>query len=363
MALIDEVQIRVISGAGGNGCSSFRREKYVPFGGPNGGDGGRGGHVFLTATRDKTSLMDFKFRPKYEGERGEHGMGSDMYGRAGVDLTLLVPVGTLVYDVATTELVADLTEDGQMIQIAKGGKGGLGNIHFKTSTNRAPRKKTPGEEGEQKELRLELRLLADVGLLGLPNAGKSSFLSAVSRARPKIADYPFTTLEPHLGVVSHKNQGFVVGDLPGLIEGASDGTGLGFKFLRHVTRNRVLLHLIESTGDAESMASQIQVIEKELEAFDPELLKRPRVLVFTKIDLFPDGELEARKAEVKEMGYEGYWISSHSRQGIPELLDYLIEALRVVELAPVAKVETTTEANNTMNEITAPKMTLSETTL
>ncbi len=336
MALIDEVTIKVISGAGGNGCRSFRREKYVPFGGPNGGDGGRGGHVHLHATRDKTSLLDFKFRPKYEGERGEHGMGSDMYGKAGNDLHLSVPVGTLVYDLNSGELVADLVEHEQTLVIAKGGRGGLGNIHFKTSTNRAPRTSTPGEAGEERELRLELRLLADVGLLGLPNAGKSSFLTAVSRARPKIADYPFTTLEPHLGVVSHKDQGFVVGDLPGLIEGASDGVGLGIKFLKHVSRNRVLLHLVEATSDAESIQKQVEIIETELEAFDPELLKRKRILVFTKIDLFPPEELEARKAALAEKGLTGFWISSHARHGIAELLDCLIEEIKVAAEAEKA---------------------------
>lgn len=337
MALIDEVQIKVISGAGGNGCRSFRREKYVPFGGPNGGDGGRGGNVSMTATRDKTSLLDFKFRPKYEGQRGEHGMGSDMYGKAGEDLDLLVPVGTLVYDVDTGELVADLVEHGQTVVIAKGGRGGLGNIHFKTSTNRAPRTSTPGEPGEEKDLRLELRLLADVGLLGLPNAGKSTFLSAVSRARPKIADYPFTTLEPHLGVVSHKDQGFVVGDLPGLIEGASEGVGLGIKFLKHVSRNRVLLHLVESTGTAEEILKQVDVIEKELAAFDPGLLERKRILVFTKIDLFPAEELSARQAEMAKHGLTGFWISSHSRHGIPELLDCIIDELKVAAEAEKAR--------------------------
>lgn len=345
MALIDEVQIKVVSGAGGNGCRSFRREKYVPFGGPNGGDGGRGGHVYLSATRDKTSLLDFKFRPKYEGERGEHGMGSDMYGKAGDDLHLSVPVGTTVYDVETGEVVVDLVEHEQTVIIAKGGRGGLGNIHFKTSTNRAPRTSTPGELGEERELRLELRLLADVGLVGLPNAGKSSFLTAVSRARPKIADYPFTTLEPHLGVVSHKDQGFVVGDLPGLIEGASAGVGLGIKFLKHVSRNRVLLHLVESTSDAESIHAQVDVIEKELEAFDPELINRKRLLVFTKIDLFPPEELEVRKAALAKKGLTGFWISSHARHGIPELLDCLIEEIKVsVEAEKAAKAIADAEA-------------------
>lgn len=323
MALIDEVKIRVISGAGGNGCSSFRREKYVPFGGPNGGDGGRGGDVYLVATRDKTSLLDFKYRPKFEAERGEHGMGKDMYGRGGADLKIPVPLGTLVYDLESNELLADLTEHGREYLVAKGGKGGLGNIHFTTSTNRAPRMATPGEAGETRELKLELRVLADVGLIGLPNAGKSSFLSAVSRARPKIADYPFTTLEPHLGVVEHKGQAFVIADLPGLIEGASEGIGLGHKFLRHVARNRVLLHLVEVTAAPKAIAENIAIIRRELEKYDPDLLQREELLVFTKIDLLTEGRLAQKKAALEKAGLRGFFVSSHTHAGVDELLDRL----------------------------------------
>lgn len=324
MALIDEAKIHIQSGAGGNGCISFRREKFVPFGGPNGGNGGRGGSVFIEATRDKMSLLDFKFQPKYEATRGEHGMGSDCDGRSGEDLTIQVPTGTLIFDAATNDLVADLTEHGQKILIAEGGKGGRGNLSFKTSTNRAPRTATPGIPGVEKDLKLELQLLADVGLIGLPNAGKSSFLQSVSRARPKIADYPFTTLEPHLGVVAHKDQAFVIADLPGLIEGAADGAGLGHKFLKHVARNRVLLHLVDVSQDVETIQKAIKTIRKELKAFDPKLLKRDELLVFTKTDLFSQEDLEAKKEELCHAGFENaYYISSKTRAGLDPLLDEL----------------------------------------
>lgn len=323
MPLIDEAIIRVQSGAGGNGCISFRREKYVPHGGPNGGNGGDGGSVFIRATRDRTSLLDFKFKPKFEAPRGEHGKGKDMYGRGGEDLTLRVPVGTLVYDASTGELICDLDRDGKEILVARGGKGGRGNMHFATSTNRAPRIATPGEAGEARELKFELRLIADVGLVGLPNAGKSSFLRTVSRAQPKVADYPFTTLEPHLGMVEHKSQTFVVADLPGLIEGASQGSGLGHKFLRHVSRNRLLLHLVDVTGSVEEVKQQVEVIQRELEAYDTALLKRERLLVFTKVDLLSSEQQQAKRGELHEAGLDGFFISSHTGQGVGELLDVL----------------------------------------
>lgn len=323
MALIDEAQIHVRSGSGGNGCISFRREKFVPFGGPNGGDGGRGGDVILKATRDKASLLDFKFQPKYEARRGEHGMGSDCNGRGGDDLLILLPVGTLIFDAETDELLYDLKEDGDTIQIAKGGKGGLGNLTFKSSTNRAPRKSTPGQPGIEKDLRLELRLLADIGLVGLPNAGKSSFLSRVSRARPKVADYPFTTLEPNLGVMEHKDTAIVIADLPGLIEGASDGAGLGHRFLKHVSRNRVLLHLVELNDDVEVMKNSIETIREEIGAFDASLLEREQVLVFTKADLFLPEDLDHLKTELEKADLKGYVISSKTGQGLEPLLDDL----------------------------------------
>lgn len=323
MALIDEVVIRVLGGNGGNGCVSFRREKYIPHGGPNGGDGGSGGDVYLVATRDKTSLLDFKYQPKYQAERGEHGLGKDMFGRGGEDLRIHVPTGTMVYDAATGELLADLTEHGAELLVAQGGRGGRGNLSFKSSTNRAPRMSTPGAAGEIKELKLELRLIADVGLIGLPNAGKSSFLRVVSRATPKVAGYPFTTLEPHLGVVDHKNQGWVMADLPGLIEGASEGAGLGHLFLRHVARNRCLLHLVEVTNDADEIQKQIETIRAELRAYDHELVDREQWLVFTKIDLLDQESLVAKKAELEKRGLHGFYLSSHSGAGIEPLLDAL----------------------------------------
>ncbi len=325
MALIDEVNIRVISGGGGNGCISFRRETGIPYGGPNGGNGGRGGNVYLQATRDKTSLLDFKYQPKYEAERGEHGMGSDCNGHSGEDLTILVPLGTLIYDLATGDLIEDLTVHGQKVAIATGGRGGRGNLSFKSSTNRAPRTATKGALGIEKELKLELRLLADVGLIGFPNAGKSSFLSSVSRARPKVADYPFTTLEPHLGVVAHKGQGFVVADLPGLIEGASQGTGLGIKFLKHVARNRVLLHLIEIDQEPAQIEKSIKLIRKELGAYDKSLLKREELLVFTKIDLLTEASLKRKQQALQKRKLKGFFISSMTGAGMEKLLDALAE--------------------------------------
>jgi GTP-binding protein len=327
MKLIDEVTIEVRSGKGGNGCVSFRREKYVPFGGPNGGNGGRGGSVVMEATRDKTSLLDFKFQPNYEGKRGEHGMGSDCDGRSGEDLLLKVPMGTLIYDEHGT-CIADLTHHGQRVVVAKGGKGGRGNKTFTTSTNRAPRIATPGRDGEEKTLKLELRLLADVGLLGLPNAGKSSFLRATTRAKPTVADYPFTTLNPHLGVVEQKDQTIIISDLPGLIEGAHEGAGLGIQFLRHVMRNRHLLHLVDLSAGVDEIVKNIEVIEKELESYDPKLMNIPRDLVFTKGDLFTPEDLETIKGELKARGIEGYFISSHSHLGVDELLN------RLAALAP-----------------------------
>jgi len=349
MALIDEAVIRVQSGAGGNGCISFRREKYVPHGGPNGGNGGRGGDVVILGTRDKTSLLDFKFRPLYEAKRGEHGMGKDCYGRGGPDLVLSVPLGTLIIDEETGEPVADLTDE-MPVTIAQGGKGGMGNMHFATSTNRAPRIATPGEAGQTRLLRLELRLLADVGLIGLPNAGKSSFLRAVSNARPKVADYPFTTLEPHLGVVDHKNHAIVIADLPGLIEGASEGQGLGHRFLKHVARNRVLLHLVEVTAETPEILERLATIRRELGAFDPLLLDREELLVFSKCDLLDDAARAAKQAELEEAGVRGYFISSHTHLGLEPLLDAL--ATRVASWQtppPVAALDTPAPAEEAVS--------------
>lgn len=326
MALIDEAIIHIESGSGGNGCISFRREKFVPHGGPNGGNGGRGGHVYIEATRDKSSLLDFKFQPKYKATRGEHGMGSDCDGHAGDDLTIQVPTGTLIYEAGTNELIADLTEHGQTICVAEGGKGGRGNLSFKTSTNRAPRQATPGVPGKELDLKLELQLLADVGLIGLPNAGKSSFLQVVSRARPKIADYPFTTLEPHLGVVAHQDRSFVVADLPGLIEGAAEGAGLGHRFLKHVARNRLLLHLVDLSQDVETIQKAIQVIRKELKDFDATLLEKEEILVFTKTDLFSAEALAEKKTEMENAGFtNAFYLSSKTQDGLKPLLDTLAQ--------------------------------------
>lgn len=323
MALIDEVVIRIQAGSGGNGCVSFRRESFVPFGGPNGGDGGKGGDVYLKATRDKTSLLDFKYQPKYLAKRGEHGLGKDMFGRGGEDLIISVPMGTLVFDNETGELLADLTEHEQTLLVARGGRGGRGNLSFKSSTNRAPRTATPGEPGEIKELKLELKLLADVGLIGFPNAGKSSLLAGLSRAKPKVADYPFTTLEPGLGVVDHKGHAFVMADLPGLIENAAEGAGLGHVFLRHVARTKVLLHLVDITQSEEDIQNRIAIIRKELKAYDPELAKRQEILVFTKTDLLPEADLEQKKQLILNLGLEGFYISSATRSGLTPLLDRL----------------------------------------
>jgi GTP-binding protein len=323
MALIDEVVIRAIAGNGGNGCVAFRREKYVPYGGPNGGNGGRGGSVILVATRDKTSLLDFKYQPKYEGERGEHGMGSQCDGHSGKDLILKVPLGTLVYDLETGALLVDLKRHEQSYKCASGGRGGRGNQSFATSTNRAPRVASPGRIGDTRELKLELRLLADLGLVGLPNAGKSTLLRTITAARPKAAAYPFTTLEPHLGVVEHKDQTVVIADLPGLIEGASEGAGLGHKFLRHVARNRALLHLVDGSEPMETIQSSVAVIRKELHDYDAALGERPEILVFTKMDLLDEEEQADKRAELDAAGLTGFYISSGTSQGIPALLDHL----------------------------------------
>ncbi|MBI1859546.1 MAG: GTPase ObgE [Deltaproteobacteria bacterium] len=324
MAFIDEAKITIIAGSGGNGCVSFRREKYIPRGGPNGGNGGRGGSVYFHATRDKTSLLDFKFRPKYEGKSGQHGMGSDCDGRGGEDLILDVPVGTRIFT-DSGDLLADLTQHDEVTEVARGGKGGRGNKTFTTSTNRTPRISTPGEAGEIKSISLELSMLADVGLVGLPNAGKSSFLRVISNARPKVADYPFTTLEPNLGVVNGKGSSFIVADIPGLIEGASDGAGLGHRFLKHVMRNRVLLHIVECTATKRTIEKSISTISQELKAFDPSIVEKNRIFVFTKADLLSKTQLASRKKALK--AYNGIFISSHTHQGIDEVLSRISTTL------------------------------------
>ena len=321
MQFVDEATITVIAGDGGSGCVSFRREKFIPFGGPDGGDGGGGGSVWLLADEGLNTLVDFRHLRTHKARRGENGMGRQMAGKAGEDVVVRVPVGTVVYNVETEEPIGDLTEDGSRLLVAKGGVGGQGNIHFKSSVTRAPRRSTPGTPGEQRGLRLELKVLADVGLLGFPNAGKSTFIRAVSAAVPKVADYPFTTLQPHLGVVRiDTDQSFVVADIPGLIEGAADGAGLGVQFLKHVARTRLLLHVVDLApldGETDPFR-QIRTIERELKSFDPELLDRERWLVFNKADLLPEDERQkVAKALIRRLKWKQPWyfVSAIAREG------------------------------------------------
>lgn len=308
MKFIDEARIEVIAGKGGNGSASMRREKYIPKGGPDGGDGGRGGSVWVVADQNVNTLVEYRFVRKYKAEDGEGGQGRDRYGKGGDDIELHMPVGTVLVDAETEEIVADLVADGQRELVAKGGKGGLGNLHFKSSVNRAPRQTTPGEEGERRELRLELKVLADVGLLGMPNAGKSTFIRAVSAARPKVADYPFTTLHPNLGVVRiDANRSFVIADIPGLIEGAAEGAGLGHRFLKHLQRTGILLHLVDlAPFDPEvDPVREAQAIVEELRKYDEELYQKPRWLVLNKLDLIPEEERAERVAAfLKAYGWE-----------------------------------------------------------
>ena len=296
MKFIDEARIEVIAGNGGNGCMSFRREKYIENGGPNGGDGGTGGSVIFVADNNLNTLVDYRFVKRYAADNGEHGRGSDCYGHKGDDLYLRVPVGTTIIDEDTGLVMADLEKVGQEITIAQGGKKGLGNIHFKSSTNRAPRQTTKGESGERLNIRLELKVLADVGLLGLPNAGKSTFIRAVSAAKPKVADYPFTTLHPNLGVVRvDAERSFVIADIPGIIEGAAEGLGLGYKFLKHLQRTKVLLHIVDilPLNEENDIVAEAVAITQELEKYSEELYGKPRYLVINKIDLLAPDEREA----------------------------------------------------------------------
>lgn len=325
MKLVDEAEITVIAGNGGNGCVGFRREKFIPLGGPDGGDGGRGGDVWLEATRNLNTLVDFRHQRMFRAQRGQDGMGQQRYGKGGEDTVILVPAGTQVVNVDTDEVIGDLVGDGDRLLVARGGEGGLGNIHFKSSVNRAPRKATPGGEGERRELRLELKLLADVGLLGFPNAGKSTLIRAVSAATPKVADYPFTTLYPNLGVVSvEPARSFVIADIPGLIEGAADGAGLGALFLRHIQRTRLLLHLVEVEPlDGSDAADQVRAIERELEKFDADLMEKPRWLLFNKADLLPAEDARAHAERVvAELGWTAPWfiVSGLSREGTREVM-------------------------------------------
>lgn len=300
MKFIDEAKIEVVAGRGGNGAASFRREKFVPKGGPDGGDGGKGGSVWAVADENINTLVEYRFVKRYQAKNGEKGHGSDRYGRGADDIELKMPVGTLIRDVDTDQVLADLTHHGQRICLARGGKGGLGNIHFKSSINRAPKQATPGEEGEARSLQLELKVLADVGLLGMPNAGKSTLISAVSAARPKVADYPFTTLHPNLGVVrSDDNHSFVMADIPGLIEGAADGAGLGHRFLKHLSRTGLLLHVVDIAPFDEGVnpAQEALALIEELRRYDDALFDKPRWLVLNKVDMLAADEREQKIAQ------------------------------------------------------------------
>jgi len=331
MKFIDESKIEVFAGNGGNGIASFRREKYIEKGGPDGGDGGRGGSVFAQADRNINTLVDFRFARTHRARNGESGRGSDCYGKGADDIVLHMPVGTVITDINSGEVIADLTHDGEKTLLAEGGKGGLGNIHFKSSTNRAPRQCTPGTEGETRELQLELKVLADVGLLGMPNAGKSTFIRSVSAARPKVADYPFTTLHPNLGVVrvSHEKS-FVIADIPGLIEGAAEGAGLGHQFLRHLARTRLLLHLVDVAPlyDGISPIDEAHAILNELKKYDQSLYEKPRWLLLNKADLLEDRDATAADFLKEFTDYDRYFvISAISGEGCKELTYAIMEHL------------------------------------
>ena len=341
MKFVDEATIKVVAGNGGNGCLSYRREKFIPKGGPDGGDGGDGGSVFLEAVDGLNTLIDFRYTRNFKAENGQQGSGGECTGRSGDDLTLKVPIGTTVIDEQSGDVLGDLTELGQTLKVAQGGYHGLGNTRYKSSTNRAPRQTSPGKEGEARELKLELKVLADVGLLGLPNAGKSTFIRSVSAARPKVADYPFTTLVPNLGVVGlSADKSFVIADIPGLIEGASDGAGLGIRFLKHLTRTRLLLHLVDMMPyDGATADENAQIIENELQTFSPTMFAGDRWLVLNKLDLLPHEERHKRcQSVVDQLNWQGpvFKISGLAGDGTKALcaaiMDY-IDAVRDSEKA------------------------------
>jgi len=347
---VDSCEVRVVAGNGGNGCIAFRRERYVPFGGPSGGDGGKGGDVVFVGDEGKTTLLDVALQRKLEGHRGEHGRGKDQYGKGGEDLEILVPVGTQGYDPETNALLFDVDAGHKRVVVARGGRGGRGNIHFATPFDRAPRRADPGELGEDRKVRLELKLMADVGLLGFPNVGKSTFIRAVSRARPKVADYPFTTLVPHLGVVAVADEkSFVLADIPGLIPGAAEGVGLGVRFLKHVERTRVLLHLVSlDPGEGRDPLKDFDALNEELKKFDPALAKRPQIVAMSKADL-PDVQqawTTARK-KFKKRGIDLKLVSAPTGTGVRELLFELYALSHaakgpVVEAPPAKKKRTRT---------------------
>lgn len=335
MKFVDEAPITVYAGKGGNGCLSFRREKYIPRGGPDGGDGGDGGSVYLEADHSINTLVDYRFQRQYRAENGEPGRGGNCTGKSGEDLILTVPVGTTVIDEDTREILGDLTEPGQRLKVAQGGFHGLGNTRYKSSVNRAPRQTTNGSAGETRNLKLEMKVLADVGLLGLPNAGKSTFIRAVSAAKPKVADYPFTTLVPNLGVVRiNKHRSFVVADIPGLIEGASEGAGLGIRFLKHLTRTRLLLHIVDMLPvDGSDPADNAAAIERELKAFSETLSQRDRWLVLNKMDLLPEDEVESRvQAVVDQLGWTGpvFRIAAINQSGTEPLCGRIMDSIEEI---------------------------------
>ena len=360
MKFVDEARIEVVAGDGGNGAASMRREKYVPRGGPDGGDGGRGGSVFAVADLNINTLIDYRYTRRHEARRGENGRGADQYGKGGDDIVLRMPVGTQVFDFETNELLFDLTEDGRRVCLAKGGDGGFGNLHFKTSTNRAPRKKTMGWTGEQRMLRLELKVLADVGLLGMPNAGKSTFITQVSNAKPKIADYPFTTLHPNLGVVRvETSKSFVIADVPGLIEGAAEGAGLGHRFLRHLQRTRLLLHLVDlSPFDPErDPVLEVEAIARELLKYDPSLHDKPRWLVLNKIDAIePDARKSSYADIVARLEWKGpvFPISALTGEGCRELCFAIWEHLVATRPAAPEPIDVRFERDGPLEADDAP---------
>jgi GTP-binding protein len=339
---VDEVDIHVAAGSGGNGCLSFRREKYVPRGGPDGGNGGAGGSVYIVATPTKNTLIDFRYHPEFEAKRGAHGQGSNKTGYTANDLEIAVPVGTLVFekdpDSGGVTPLADLTEEGQRVLVARGGRGGRGNACFVSSTNRAPRRTEPGEEGEERNIRLQLKLIADAGLVGFPNAGKSTLISRISAARPKIADYPFTTLSPNLGVVTlTDDRSFVVADVPGLIEGAHEGHGLGDKFLRHIERTKVLVHLVDVSGaSGRDPVQDFETILQELRLFDAKVAAKPMIVAATKMDAVDDASrVEALEREARDRGLPFFRISAVAGTGLDELLEAMWRQIAAVRAVPV----------------------------
>ena len=361
---VDEVDIHVIAGDGGNGCLSFRREKFVPRGGPDGGDGGPGGSIYIVAAPRKNTLVDFRFHPEFKAERGQHGQGANRTGSTGRDLDIEVPIGTLVFPLdaadGASEPLADLATDGQRILIARGGRGGRGNARFVSSTNRAPRRVEPGQPGEERRLRLQLKLLADVGLIGFPNAGKSTLISRISAARPKIASYPFTTLTPNLGVVTLSgDRSFVVADVPGLIEGAHEGHGLGDRFLRHIERTKVLVHLVDVSGaSGRDPLEDFDVIQRELRLFSPAVAAKPQIVTANKVDALDDAgrrdALTDLRQHVEGLGYAFHAISGVTGEGLPPLLEAVWTGIQSV--AATSPVEVTVEVDESPDLLSATRM-------